>query len=85
MTGGPAGFPAVTLITRVGCHLCDEARATVAEVCGSRGVRWTELDVDTDPELRSEYGDLVPVLLVNGRERGHFRVDRSALVHALEG
>jgi glutaredoxin len=76
--------PPVTLITRAGCHLCEEARAVVARVCSDRGLRWVELDVDGDPERRAEYGDLVPVVLVNGREHAHFRVDAGRLAAALE-
>ncbi len=30
----------VQIIGRAGCHLCDEAEAVVAEVCGQRGVRY---------------------------------------------
>ena len=79
-----AGGPTVTLITRMGCHLCDEARATVADTCRGRGIDWVELDVDADPERRAEYGDLVPVVLVNGREHAHFRVDPAVLRRAVE-
>jgi hypothetical protein len=33
------------------------------------------VDVDTDPELRAEYGDRVPVVLLDGREHSYFTVD----------
>jgi hypothetical protein len=75
----------VTLITRAGCHLCDEARSVVVAVCLPRGIPIDELDVDADPQLRAEYGDLVPVVLVNGREHAHFRVEPGPLVRALDG
>jgi glutaredoxin len=75
----------VTLITRAGCHLCDDARSVVAGVCLPRGIPVDELDVDADPQLRAEYGDLVPVILVNGREHAHFRVEPGRLVRALGG
>lgn len=84
----PAPDPAharVTLITRAGCHLCEDARSVLSQVCGARGIGVEVLDVDADPELRAEYGDLVPVVLVNGREHAHFRVDPAALVRALGG
>jgi glutaredoxin len=80
----PGATPSVTLVTRVGCHLCDEARAVVARVCADRHLRWVEVDVDSDPERRAEYGDLVPVVLVDGREHAHFRVDAGRLAAALE-
>jgi hypothetical protein len=69
----------VTLLGRVGCHLCVEAAAVVAEESRRAGVGWIEVDVDTDPELRADYGDLVPVVLVDGVEHAHFRVDPSRL------
>ena len=34
-----------------------------------------EVDVDTDPELQAEYGDRVPVVLLDGREHSYFTVD----------
>jgi hypothetical protein len=39
--------------------------------------------VDTDPELRAEYGDRVPVIMVDGREHGFFRVEEGRLRAAL--
>ena len=75
--------PAVTLITRVNCHLCQDARQTVAAVCAREGVSWVELDVDADPLRQAEFGDLVPVVLVSGVEHAHFRVDPQRLAQAL--
>lgn len=73
----------VTLLTRAGCHLCDEARRTVARVAAEAGAAWDERDVDADPGLRAEYGELVPVVLVDGREHGYWRVEESRLRRAL--
>jgi len=75
----------VTLLSRAGCHLCDDARAAVRRVCAELGVPWDERDVDTDPELRAEYGDRVPVVLVDGAEHGHLAVEDSRLRRALAG
>jgi len=46
------------VFTREGCHLCDLAVSMVSEA----GLRWKEVDIDTDPELVREYGNHVPVL-----------------------
>ena len=43
--------------TREGCHLCEVAEADVARICGELGLGFASVDVDTDPELRAEYGD----------------------------
>lgn len=75
----------VILLSRVGCHLCDDARAVVASVCGERGLGWEELDVDANDELQAEYGDLVPVVLVDGVEQGYLRIDADELRAALRG
>lgn len=71
--------PRVRVLTRAGCHLCTDAEQVVAQVCAGTGTGWDVLDVDTDPELRAEYGDQVPVVLVDGREHASFRVDPQRL------
>jgi hypothetical protein len=73
----------VLVYTRVGCHLCEVAEADVARICGELGVGWGSADVDGDPELRAEYGDRVPVVLVDGAEHGFFEVDEPRLRAAL--
>ncbi|MEJ7705491.1 MAG: glutaredoxin family protein [Geodermatophilaceae bacterium] len=77
--------PAVTLLTRAGCHLCDEARPVVARICAETGAVWSEIDVEAVPELRAEYGDRLPVFLVDGREHGYWRVEPERLRAALRG
>ncbi|WP_224389211.1 glutaredoxin family protein [Pseudonocardia sp. ICBG1293] len=69
----------VRLLTRVGWHLCDEAAEVLARVCAETGTGWDTLDVDSDDELRAEYGDQVPVVLLDGREHDSFRVDEERL------
>jgi len=73
----------VVLLTRAGCHLCDDARAVVERVCASRGITFAVRDVDTDHELRRRYTDLVPVVLVDGVEHARYRVDARSLDRAL--
>jgi glutaredoxin len=73
----------VELLARDGCHLCDDARRLVERVTAAAGVRWTETDVDTDPALRAEFGDLVPVVRVDGKEIGYWRIDEARLRRAL--
>ncbi|MFP5019672.1 glutaredoxin family protein [Pseudonocardia phyllosphaerae] len=73
----------VQLLTRAGCHLCDDAAAVVAQVCAATGTGWEPVDVDADDELRAEYGDQVPVVLVDGAEHASFRVDPQRLRAAL--
>lgn len=71
------------MLSRVGCHLCQEARTVVDRVARSAGVSWREVDVDEDPELRAEWGDLVPAVLVDGVCLGYYRIDPERLAAAL--
>lgn len=73
----------VTVYTRAGCHLCEVAIATASRVAAETGSAFTTLDVDADPEDRAEYGDLVPVILVDGRMHGYYQVDPERLRAAL--
>lgn len=75
--------PRVVLFGRVGCHLCDEARAVVAAVCAALDVEWVERDVDADPDLRQRWSDVVPVVLVDSAEHARYRVDPASLRRAL--
>jgi glutaredoxin len=73
----------VTLMSRVHCPACERARADVERICGELGVPWTEHDVDAEPDLRAEYGDRVPVILVDGVEHGFWEVEEPRLRRAL--
>jgi len=75
--------PRVVLLGRVGCHLCDEARAVVAGVCDALDVAWVERDVDADPQLRRRWSDEVPVVLVDSTVHARYRVDPASLRRAL--
>ncbi|WP_433266082.1 glutaredoxin family protein [Actinosynnema sp. CS-041913] len=75
----------VTLLSRVDCHACEQAEADLARICGELGVPWEVQDVDGDRELRAEYGDRVPVILVDGAEHGYWSVEEARLRAALAG
>ncbi|WP_236789789.1 glutaredoxin family protein [Amycolatopsis sp. GM8] len=78
----------VTVMTRQGCHFCEQAEQDVERICGELGVAWETADVDSDPEWRAEYGDYVPVILIDGKQHGYHRVEedrfRKALVTVAE-
>ncbi|MBB5806344.1 glutaredoxin [Saccharothrix ecbatanensis] len=73
----------VTLMSRVDCHACEQAKADLERICGELGVPWEVQDVDADRELRAEYGDRVPVILVDGEEHGYWSVEEDRLRAAL--
>jgi glutaredoxin len=72
--------PALTLIGKPGCHLCDDARVVITEVLGEfDDVELTELSIFDDAALASEYSEDIPVLLVDGRVHSTWRVDPARL------
>lgn len=74
----------VVVLVRAQCTTCDHMEAAVGEVCAQVGVGWARLDIDqADPELRAEFGDRIPVTLVDGEEHASWRVEPGALRTAL--
>ena len=67
--------PRLQLLTRQGCHLCDVAGETLERIGAEAGIVPVAVDVDADPELQAEYGDRVPVVLLDGVEHSYFTVD----------
>jgi glutaredoxin len=74
----------VTLYSRVGCHLCDDARTVIAAVCDDLGESYVEVDIDADPDLEDRFGEEVPVTFVDGRQHDFWRVDAGRLRAALQ-
>ena len=84
MSAPSTGTPRlVHLITRAGCHLCDDAAATLAKLEPELGFTWEAVDVDADPDLQDTYGDRVPVVLIDGREHGYWRIEQDRFRAAL--
>lgn len=69
----------ITLLSRDGCHLCESARADVARIAAELGVWWEERDVDADPDDLARYGELVPVIFVDGVQHGYWEVEEPRL------
>ncbi len=74
----------VTVYTRAGCHLCDEAIAVVREVATGRA-RIELVDIDADPLLFERYTVRVPVVAVDGVEVADYQIARDQLESALAG
>ncbi len=79
----PPADHAVTLITRVGCHLCQDAEATLRRLAAELGFGYAEMDVDADPARKAEYSDRVPVVLIDGREHGYWQVEEARFRRAI--
>jgi glutaredoxin len=65
----------VTLYTRPGCHLCDEAKSQIAPLLAEFGAQLREVNVDSDPALQALYNLDVPVIFLDGRKIAKHRVD----------
>jgi glutaredoxin len=73
----------VTLYSKPGCHLCEDARAVIDRVCTELGASYDEVDITTSTELMTAYGEQIPVTFVDGRQHDFWRVDENRLRRAL--
>ena len=71
------------MLTRAGCHLCDEAWQILESARQKYGFTLQAVDVNTDPELISQYGNCVPVVLVDGKVRFRGRINSVLLSRLL--
>ncbi|MGC4934352.1 glutaredoxin family protein [Gordonia sp. DT30] len=74
----------VTLLSRDGCAACARAADDLRRICADVGAEWEIVDVDAaaragDVELRAEFGDRLPVILLDGEEHGYWEVDEARL------
>jgi hypothetical protein len=74
----------ITLLSRPGCHLCDEARSVIAAVAAELGVGWDERDITDSAADMSQYSDMIPVTFVDGMQHDFWRVSPARLRAALE-
>ena len=70
----------VVLYTRVGCHLCEDAKALLLR----HGLSPQEIDIDQQPDLLQQYDECVPVVVIDGRVRFRGRVDERLLRRLLK-
>jgi glutaredoxin len=80
----PQSRPRVELLTRDGCTICQRVHAQLADLAGELGFDLSTTDVDAaaatgNPGLRAEFGDRLPVILLDGREHSYWEVDEDRL------
>ena len=80
----------VELLTRDGCTICARVHARLAELADELGFELSTTDVDAaalagDPGLRAEFGDRLPVVLLDGREHSYWDIDEGRLRADLAG
>jgi hypothetical protein len=74
----------VQLLTRAGCTICDGVHAQLKQLANELDFELTKTDVDAkadegDTSLRAEFGDRLPVVLLDGREHSYWELDEPRL------
>jgi len=69
----------LTFYSRPDCCLCEDMKTVLAQVRRDTPFDLEEIDIETDPELESRYGQEIPVLFVNGRKAFKYRLTASEL------
>ena len=69
----------LTLYSRHDCCLCEEMKAVLAQVRQGIPFALEEIDISTDPELETRFGQEIPVLFVNGRKAFKYRLTAGEL------
>ena len=82
---------ALTLLTKPGCHLCEEAKKAIELVMFEFSnensdfvqIELTELNILEDEALRNRYSEEIPVLQINGATHAYWQIDSDRLSKAL--
>jgi glutaredoxin len=82
---------ALTLLTKPGCHLCEEAKTVVdsainkfkSEHSSENPIELTEVNILEDQALLEQYGEEIPVLQINGATHAYWKIDSERLLDAL--
>ena len=81
----------LTLLTKPGCHLCEEAKTVVdlardkfkSEHSSENPIELTEVNILEDQALLEQYGEEIPVLQINGATHAYWKIDSERLIAAL--
>ena len=69
----------IDIYSRPGCHLCDEAKEVVERVRRRFEFSLRVVNIENDPELEKQYGEQIPVVLINGTKAFKYHVDEAEL------
>jgi glutaredoxin len=81
----------LTLFTKPGCHLCEEAKTVVdsaiakfkSEHSAENPIELTEVNILEDQALLEKHGEEIPVLQINGATHAYWKIDSERLTVAL--
>ena len=74
----------VTVYSRHGCHLCENAVNTLEGMRAELNFTIEVIYIDGNPELEKLYGHEVPVIHINGEHHDFFKVDPERFRTSLE-
>jgi glutaredoxin len=82
----------LTLYTKPGCHLCEEAKIAVDLVVSETKdqnstdvhIELQETNILDDPQLLERYAEEIPVLQINGETHAYWTIDKDRFRKALE-
>ena len=75
--------PQVTLYTRTSCCLCEDAKKVIAAARPYAEFDYTEIDIDSDPDLVRLYGREAPVITVNRKKAFKYRIELNEFLRKL--
>jgi glutaredoxin len=81
----------LTLLTKPGCHLCEEAKKAIELVMFEFSkensdvvqIELSELNILEDEALKIQYAEEIPVLQINGATHAYWKIDSERLIAAL--
>lgn len=73
----------VVVYSRKGCHLCEVVKESLAKLSRRGGFTWSEIDVDSDIELRRQFNDQVPVVFIDGRKAFKYAMNEQEFLRKL--
>ena len=74
----------VTVYSRIGCHLCEDAEAILKSLQGELSFELEVIDIDKNPHLVNLYSDQVPVIHIDGNHHDFYKVDPVRFRSSLE-
>src|SRR5215813_14557862 len=74
----------VTIYSKPGCHLCDEAKEVIRQAGHDDLFELEEVNIESDAELQARYRFEIPVIMINGVEAFRYRLTKEAFIRRLE-
>ena len=81
---GPSIMAQVTVYSKPGCHLCEEAVRLLQRVQKQHPFTLEEVNIQDDPALLADYGEQIPVVTLNGKFLFEYAVDEARLRQLLK-